>query len=74
MACSKTKDTFLDERYRRIRSRRGKKKAMVALARNILEIAYLLIVDPGLRFHDLGADYYIRLNPGVKVTLVPATA
>jgi transposase len=90
MTCSKTKDTFLGERYQRIRRRRGKKKAMVAIARNILEIAYLLIADPGLRFHDLGADYYTRLNPerqtrskirdlerlnpGMKVTLVPATA
>nr|MDT0666552.1 IS110 family transposase [Micromonospora sp. DSM 115978] len=68
----------------------GKKKAMVAVARNILEIAYLLIADPGLRFHDLGADYYTRLNPerqtrnkirelerlnpGMKVALVPAAA
>ncbi len=87
MTCSKTKDTFLGERYRRIRRRRGKNKAMVAIARNILEIAYLLIADPTMRFHDLGADYYTRLNPerqtrnkirdlerlnpGMKVTLVP---
>ena len=87
MAVGKT-DTFLGERYRRIRRRRGKQKAMVALARAILEIAYLLIADPTLRFNDLGADYYDRLdptrqtrnkireierlNPGVKVTLAPA--
>jgi transposase len=87
MACAKSKDSFLGERYRRIRRRRGKKKAMVAIARNITEIAYLLISDPSLRFHDLGADYYTtlnparqtrnkirdleRLNPGMKVTLVP---
>ena len=87
MACAKSKDTFLGERYRRLRRRRGKKKALVAVARTILEIAYLLIADPGLRFHDLGADYYTRLNPerqtrnkirelerlnpGMKITLVP---
>jgi transposase len=87
MAVGKT-DTFLGERYRRIRRRRGKQKAMVALARSIVEIAHLLIADPTLRFRDLGADYYERLdptrqtrnkireierlNPGVKVTLAPA--
>ena len=42
MAAGKT-DTYLGERYRRIRRRRGKKKAIVATARAILEIAYLLI-------------------------------
>ena len=87
MACAKSKDTFLGEKYRRLRRRRGKKKAMVAIARHIVEIAYLLISDPGLRFHDLGADHYTtlnparqtrnkirdleRLNPGMKITLTP---
>ncbi len=63
---------------------------MVAVARTILEIAYQLIADPALRFHDLGADYYTRLNPerqtrskirelerlnpGMKVALVPTAA
>jgi hypothetical protein len=36
---------------------------VIAIARHILEIVYLLINDPGLRFHDLGADYYTGLNP-----------
>ena len=44
MAAGKT-DTYLGERYRRIRRRRGKQKAIVATARAILEIAYLLISD-----------------------------
>lgn len=89
MAIAKTKDTFLGEKYRRIRRRRGKRKAMVAIARCIIEIAYLLIADPTLHFHDLGADHYTHLNParqtrnkirdlehlnpGMKVTLTPIT-
>lgn len=88
MATAKSKGTFLGERYKRLRRRRGKKKAMVAISRSIVEIAYLLISDPTLRFTDLGADYYDRLqpqrqtrnkirelerlNPGMKVTLIPA--
>ena len=89
MAAGKT-GTYLGERYRRIRRRRGKQKAIVATARAILEIAYLLISNPNLRFHDLGAGYYDRLdpqrqtrnkirelerlNPGMKVTLATAAA
>jgi len=87
MAVGKT-DTYLGERYRRIRRRRGKQKAIVATARAILEIAWHLISDRALRFHDLGAGYYDRLdpgrqtrnkirelerlNPGMKVALTPA--
>ncbi|MBF8188121.1 IS110 family transposase [Nonomuraea sp. K274] len=46
MAAANSKGTFLGERYRRIRRRRGKQKALVANARTILEIAYRLIADP----------------------------
>ena len=56
-AAAKT-DTFLGERYRRIVKRRGKLKALVAVARSILVIIWHLLADPAARFHDLGADYY----------------
>jgi len=77
-------------RYRRIRRRRGRQKAIVATARAILEIACLLISNRDTRFCDLGAGYYDRLdpqrqtrnkirelerlNPGMKVTLAAAAA
>jgi transposase len=51
-------DTFLGERYRRIARRRGKKKAIVAVGRSILTIAWHLLSDPDTRFHDLGPDFY----------------
>ncbi len=51
-------DTFLGERYRRIVKRRGKLKALVAVARSILVIAWHLLSDPAARFRDLGAGYY----------------
>ena len=56
-AAAKT-DTFLGERYRRIVKRRGKLKALVAVARSILVIIWHLLADPTARFHDLGADYH----------------
>jgi transposase len=86
-AAAKT-DTFLGERYRRLAKRRGKLKALVAVARSILVIIWHLLADPTVRFHDLGADYYSsRIDKnrktrshvrqlqalGYAVTLTPAT-
>ncbi|WP_323182183.1 IS110 family transposase [Kitasatospora purpeofusca] len=80
-------DTFLGARYRRIVKRRGHAKALVAVARTILVIAWHLINDPDARYQDLGADWHQRhLNStrktrdlvrqlqalGHQVTLAPA--
>jgi transposase len=85
-AAAKT-DTFLGERYRRIVKRRGKLKALVAVARSILVIVWHLLADPAARYHDLGAGYYTsRIDKakkarnhirqlealGFSVTLAPA--
>jgi transposase len=56
-AAAKT-NTFLGARYRRIVKRRGKLKALVAVARSILTITWHLLADPTTRYHDLGADYH----------------
>lgn len=59
MNAGRTK-TFLGARYRRIIKHAPKKKAMVAVARNILEIAWVLVNDPDARFCDLGVDWHER--------------
>jgi transposase len=51
-------DTFLGERYRRLVKRRGKLKALVAIARSILVIVWHLLTDRATRYQDLGAGYY----------------
>jgi transposase len=51
-------DTFLGERYRRIARRRGKRKALAAVARSILVIIFHLLSDRSARFCDLGPDFY----------------
>ncbi|WP_435193138.1 IS110 family transposase, partial [Nonomuraea sp. bgisy094] len=43
-------DTFLGERYRRIVKRRGKLKALVAVARSILVIIWHLLANPALTY------------------------
>jgi len=65
-AAAKT-DTFLGERYRRLVRRRGKLKALVAVARSILVIVWHLLADPAARYQDLGADFYTnRVNKNRK--------
>lgn len=53
-------DTFLGARYRRIVKRRGHAKALVAVARSILIIAWRLINDPDASYQELGADWHPR--------------
>jgi transposase len=65
-AAAKT-DTFLGERDRRLVRRRGKLKALVAIARSILVIIWHLLADPTARFRDLGADFHTsRIDTGRK--------
>jgi transposase len=58
-AASRTKETFLKARYHRLAARRGKKRAIIAIARSMLESAYFMLArhEP---YQDLGADYYDR--------------
>ena len=66
-AAAKT-NTFLGERYRRIVKRRGKLKALVAVARSILVIIWNLLSDNHARFRDLGPDYHAtRINTERKL-------
>jgi len=53
------KDCVLGARYRRIMRRRGHKIAVVAIARTLLEIAYLLLARE-TTYQELGADFFDR--------------
>jgi len=61
-AASHTKGTYLAAQYRRLSARRGVRKAAVAVAHSILEIAYYLIQrhEP---YRELGANYFDQLRP-----------
>jgi len=47
-------------RYRRLARRRGKAKAQVALGNTQLNVYHKLLSSPGMRYQDLGPDYYDR--------------
>jgi transposase len=69
-AAGRSKETYLGAQYKRIKARRGSKRAAMAVGHSILTIAYHLI-DRGTRFQELGADYFDRRNPeAVKDRLV----
>jgi transposase len=60
-AASRTKNTFWSAKYRRLAARRGKKRAIVALANALLRMIYHLL-KTGNPYRDLGAAYYDRLQ------------
>jgi transposase len=47
-------------RYRRLARRRGRAKAQVALGNTQLKVYHKLLSNPGMRYQDLGPDYYER--------------
>jgi len=61
-AAVRKKGSYMGARYRRIAARRGKKKAIVAVGRTILE-TYYYMVSRKSSYRDLGEDYYDRRNP-----------
>lgn len=69
-AASRAKATYLAARYRRLAARRGAKRAIIAVAHNILLIAYHLL-KTDRPCEDVGADYFDRLNAeGLKRCLI----
>jgi transposase len=66
-AASRTKDTFLKARYHRLAARRGKKRAIVAIAHSMLESAWYMLTrrQP---YQELGADYYDQRKKDSKVS------
>jgi transposase len=63
MAAARTKDTtYLGARYRRLVPRLGKQKALVAVGHSILTAVWH-VLRADVDYHDLGGDYFIRLDP-----------
>lgn len=54
-----SKGTALQARYHRVKRHRGHKKAVVAVAHQILEIAYY-VMHEDVTYTELGADYFDR--------------
>lgn len=83
-AASHTRRTYLNAQYHRLARRRGRNKAVVAVAHSILVIVYH-VLKQRVPYQDLGAEYFAQLDVtrtrryavkrleslGYKVTLEP---
>ena len=86
-AASHTKNSYFSAQYHRLVGRRGKKRALVAVAHSLLEVIHHLLLT-GCEFNDLGADYFDKRDQqrivkshvrrleglGYKVTLATSDA
>lgn len=62
----KCKSSYFYAQYQRISQRRGSKKAYVAVAHSMIIAIYHILKD-GVKFSDLGAEYYNRFNKERKI-------
>ena len=65
-AAVRTKGSYCQALYRRLAARRGKKRAIVAVAHHLV-IAFHYMLDRQQPYHDLGADYFDQRNKQFKV-------
>lgn len=64
-AIAKTKKTYLGAKYRALSTRRGKKRAIIAIGRKALVICYHLLKKK-VPFHELGINFLDNLEPERK--------
>jgi transposase len=60
-AAAGSRDTYLHAQFQRLKTRRGPKKAVVAVAASILTAAYYILRDR-VPYQDLGPDYFDQRN------------
>jgi transposase len=65
-AAARTKDSYLQAQFHRLRARRGAKKAIGAVAASILTAAYHMLKN-GTLYEDLGPDHFDKRAKGKQV-------
>jgi transposase len=56
------KKSYLAAQFRRLASKRGRKRALLAVAHSLLTVIYHVLKN-GVEYRDLGPDYFTRLEP-----------
>lgn len=86
-AAARTKDCYLSAQFKRLAARRGKKRALMAVAHSMLIIGYH-VLKTGQGYRELGGNYLEQINKeqlqryfvkrlqrlGLQVTLQPVAA
>ena len=65
-AAARTKNTYYHEKFHRLKTRRGHKKAVVAIAHKIMKCLYHIIKN-GASYSELGVDYLDKKSKQAKV-------
>ncbi len=60
-AASHCKKSYFSAQYQRLAGKRGKKRALIAVAHSLIVVGYHLL-KRGCTFQDLGPDYFERVN------------
>ena len=63
-----TKGSFLRAQYERLVVRRGRKRALVAVAHSMINAIWHML-NYGAKYMDLGGDYYNKFNPEKKIKM-----
>jgi len=87
-AATHQKGSYFKSQYRRLSNRRGKPRALLAVAHTLLRIVYYMTREPKVQYRELGEDYFDRRDAqqtatnlvkrlgklGYEVTLKPKAA
>jgi transposase len=57
-AATHKKGSYFKTQYRRLSKRRGKPRALLAVAHTLLRVVYHLVANPHLQYRELGEDYF----------------
>ena len=63
---TRAKGTYLRAQFLRLKTRRGPRKAILAVAASMLTAAYFMLSD-GVEYHDLGPDHFDRTDKSKTV-------
>lgn len=63
---TRKKGTYFSARYKRIAARRGKKRALVAIAAEMLKVVYHMLND-GTAYKELGEDYMVSRRKDAQI-------
>ena len=87
-AATRKKGSYFKTQYRRLLGRRGKQRALLAVAHTLVTVVYHLLKTPQLEYRELGEDYFDRRDAeqtkrslikrldklGYNVTITPKAA
>jgi len=62
-AAGRSKDTYFSAEFRRLAGRRGKKRAIIAVAHSLLVVFYYMLKNKPMEYRELGGNYFDMLDP-----------